>query len=313
MVKRMAKIKIDSTGFLTSPNFILQNKRFENITFINNIFNLTYKENLNAANEVSGTIYKEINNEKVSCWDEIINNRIIYSPELQERFIIEIPITEDTATYKQLTAKSLCECELSQINLYNVEINTETDILRDDYTEPSTFYNPDNPNASVLHRVLEKAPHYTIKYVQDSLVTLTKVAEFSFNDKDIYSTLVQDIAEEYKCIFIFDSMDRSISVYDLCNTCYRCGYRGEFTDKCPECGSLDFAGQYGNDTTVYFDVENLATSISLQPNTDSLKNCFYVEGGDDIINAAIRLVNPNGSTILTKIQLMICHIHCHIY
>lgn len=294
----MSKIKIDNIGFVTPPTLILQNRRFENIDKINNICNLAYKENLNSANELNFTIHKSINDTILPIWDKVISNKVIYSPELNERFIIETSISEDKSVFKQISAKSLCESELSQINLYNIEINTETDINRDDYKNPSTFYNPNNPKTSILNRILEKAPHYHIEYVAETLVNSKKVPEFSFSDKDIYSVLTDDIAKEFNCIFIFNSINRGISVYDLYNSCNVCGYRGDFTDKCPECGSNDFGGQYGKDTTIFISSENLANEITLEPDLESFKNCMYIEGGDDNIDAAIRSINPNGSNYI---------------
>lgn len=293
----MARIKLNKSGFTTCPTLILQNRRFQNLGNISKPCDLTYKENLNSANELSFTVFKKMNDNILYIWDKILCNKVLYSPELNERFIIQTPISEDKSVFKQVTAKSLCESELSQIVLYNVEINTETDILRDNYVK-TTFYNPDNPKASILNRILDKAPHYSIGYVQPSLINIEKVSQFSFNDKDIYSALTDDIAKEFNCIFIFDSMTRTISAYDLYNTCEDCGFRGDFNNECPECGSKNFSGKYGKDTTIFISNENLATDINLEPEFDQLKNCMYVEGGDDIINAAIRSINPNGSNYI---------------
>ena len=56
-------------------------------------------------------------------------------------------------------------------------------------------------------------------------------------------------------MFVFNSPDRSISVYDLYTVCNGCGYRGAYNDICPECGR-DFLNYFGNDTTIYIDKEN---------------------------------------------------------
>jgi hypothetical protein len=52
--------------------------------------------------------------------------------------------------------------ELSNIRLHDVEINTESDIEREDYTKATVFYAPADTQNSLLHRVLEKAPNYKI-------------------------------------------------------------------------------------------------------------------------------------------------------
>lgn len=296
----MAKITFDKQHNVDVPTLLLQNRNFDTLGKINGACSLEYKENFNSADELSFTIYKTINGNENSLWDLIVNNKIVFIPEFQERFVISVSVNDDNAVSKTVTGISLCESELSQINLYNIEINTEGadgDIVRNGAT---IFYNESDSEHSLLHRLFEKAPHYSIVHVQDSLKNLTEAKTFSISDTDLYSELTNEIAQEFNCIFIFNSMDRTVSVYDLYNkcTCDDCGFRGDFSDKCPECGSTSFEKQYGEDTTVFISKDNLATQISLEPDMDSYKNCFYVEGGDDIINSALRSVNPNGSNYI---------------
>lgn len=311
----MAKIILDKNGMVDMPTLILQNRNFDTLGRIVNIHDFTFKENFNSANEVSFVNYKYSNSIKNELWERIVDHKVLYIPEFNERFYIQIQIDENSDVQKEITCTSLCESELSNIRLYNIEINTENDILSEDYDEdfPTVFYRDpsDYPNktekevkrASLLHRILEKAPHYSIRYVQDSLKSLTKAPTFTISDSDIYSELTGEIAEEFGCIFLFDSMTREISVYDLYNTCKEegCGYRGDFSERCPECGKSNFGGQYGDDTTVFISNENLSTQVELNTNKDSMKNCFFVEGGDDIMNAAIRSINPNGSQYIFEI------------
>lgn len=314
-----AKSILDKNNMVDSPTLLLQNRNFDTIGIIPDYSDFTYKENFNSANTGSFNIHKGTNEDSNCIWDSTINFKVLYIPDYNERFEITVSENYEDKDTKTITYTSLCESELSQISLRNIEINTEADISNvgydtnfptifyrdvDDYMsydwsdEKYTNYSTEKKKkvireSSLLHRLLEKAPNYSIGHVDESLMKMQRT--FSISDTDIYSELTGEIAEEFNCLFIFDSMHRTISAYDLYNTCNKCGYRGDFTDKCPECGSVDFAGQYGEDTTVFIDRENLANQISIESNSDSLKNCFYVEGGDDIINAAIRMINPNGS------------------
>lgn len=320
----MAKNIFNENYGVDTPTLLLQNRNFETIGSINNVFGFTYKENYNSANELSFSIYKKIDGYENYLWDSIIDFKIIYIPEFKERFEINTSVISNDSTVKSVTATSLCESELSQTMLYDIEINTENDILNADYDEnfptifyrdPESFHNYDWSDdkykdytddkkkeilrhSSLLHRILEKAEHYSIGTVANSLKSLNIIREFSISDTDIYSVLTGEIADEFNCIFLFDSMTRTLSAYDLYNTCTNCNYRGDFSDKCPECGSKEFGGQYGKDTTVFISTENLAQEISLETNKDSLKNCFYVEGGDDIITSTIRSINPNGTNYI---------------
>lgn len=336
----MAKILFNSQGLIETPTLLLQHKNFETIGNggVTNVSGLTYKSNFNDANEVSFKIHKFNNEKKHPLWDSMVDFKIIYIPQLHERFEISVTTSEEDPNdvSKSITGTSLCEAELSQITLRNVQINTETDmtnplydenfptiLYRDpeeydsvenlaiwakskyDYLRDKTAYPTEESviarkktilkHASLLHRVLEKAPHYSISCVADTLKKLKTVHEFTFDGTDILSALKDTIADDFHCVFIFNSENRTISVLDLYSTCNNCGYRGDYMDECPECGSNNITNKYGEDTNILINSTNLTTQITLDSNSDSLKNCFYITGADDTINAAIANVNPNGT------------------
>lgn len=325
----MSRILLNKDGTMDTVTLILQTKAFETLNTIRGAKELTYKENYNAANETSFTIDKFIDGNKNLSWDIVTNFKVLYIPELKERFEICVSKTEENSIIKDVTGTSLCEAELSNTNLYNIEVNTEDDIISDDYDEnfPTIFYreldvnlyNWNDPKyngkylnytndqklkvlkrGSLLHRLLDKVPNYSIKYVQDSLKKLSDIKTFTIDDKSIYDELTGEISEEYGVIFKFNSMTREISVYDLYNTCEDCGYRGDFNNKCPECGSTKFNGQDGEDTTIFISSHNLAQDIKLECDTSSIKNCFCIKGGDDNITEAVKNINSNGSNYIYR-------------
>lgn len=277
--------------------FLLANRSLD---LIGHIVNVDYdsvdiKLNLNAADELTFNVYKTLDDIGEPTWWKLIDLKLVYVRELNEYFQITVQ-TDDGCdkTVKTITGTSLCEAELSQINLNEIEINTENDIARDNYVA-TRFYNPQNVEGSLLHRILEKAPGYTIGHVDSSLTKLQR--SFSIDGTDIYSFLTGDCAEQFNCLFKFDSATRTINVYDLYTVCLDCGYRGEFNDICPECGSTNLS-YFGKDTTIYVDKDNLTDNVTYTTNVDSIKNCLRIEGGDDQINAAIRAVLPNGSNYI---------------
>lgn len=336
----MAKVLFNTQNIIETPTLLLQHKNFETIGNggITNVSGYTYKNNFNDANEISFKVHKFNNGIKHPLWDQLVDFKLIYIPELKERFEIAVTVNEEDPDdlSKSITGTALCESELSNINLHGVQINTETDMTNDLYDEnfPTVLYrDPDDydsvdnlkiwaqakynylkdtsaypttasviarkkyilTHASLLHRVLEKAPHYSIAHVDSTLKELSTVHEFTFDGTDTLSALKNDIAEAYHCLFSFNSEQRTISVYDLYSTCTACKYRGDFLDTCPECGSTKVINKYGEDTNVLINSTNLTKSITLESNQDSLKNCFYVTGADDLMNATIRNINPNGS------------------
>ena len=311
---------------------ILTNRSYVPYGHITNykVDDINIKNNMNSANEFSFTVYKYMTLEdgteyEEPLWDKITDLKLIYVKETNEYYEITVDGTDSLATYKMVTGKSLCEAELSQYNLYGIEINTEDDIARDEYVQPTLFYRSLDglevgsdaynvaKDSSLLHRILYgsgKANNYKIKHVDESIANLQKT--FSIDGKSIYDFFTGDCAEQFNCLFLFDSTDRSISVYDLYSVCmnddcsYRLSdkdnprhlrYRGDFKDVCPKCGSKHIK-VYGKDTMVIVDKENLTDEISFSTNSDELKNCFHLKAGDDDMTAAIININPNGTAYL---------------
>lgn len=307
-MKQVAKLLFNKQNRIETPTLILENKNFEKIGVITNASDLSCRIDFNGADEFSFTVQKESDGQTCPLWDEITDFKVLYIPELKERFEITVSLAQEIMPYKTVTATGLCEAELSQLTVRSLEVNTESDISMPDYA-PTVFYNEKDPEHSLLHRVLnDKAPHYKIVHVDDSLAHMQRT--FSFSGSDIYSILTGEIAEEFDCVFFFDSLERSIHAYDLLNSCQnpncdylktnhaRYPYRGDF-DTCPYCSESKYVRKgYGKDTSVFISNENLASQIALETNADSVKNCFYVEGGDEAINAALAMINPNGTSYI---------------
>ena len=229
-------------------------------------------------------------------WDKIKDLKVFYIPEYNEYFQISIDKTQTNETVKTITGSNLGIAELSQTMLYDIEINTEDDIARDAY-KMAYIYDPTDVSNSLLGRVLSKAPHYKIKHVDASLCKLVRA--FSISDKSIYDFLTGDLADELNCLIWVDSYDRSISLYDLENSCPKCGHRAENETVCSECGTTMTRG-YGEYFNVPVSNDNLSDSISVTTKDDEVKNTFRIQGGDDVINAAIRAVNPNGTEYINR-------------
>ena len=289
----MINIDFDN-GIVEDFTIVLSDRSLSHKGQILNVSDFACKENLNSADEISFVVYKELDDRKERLWNEITDLRLVWIKELNEYFEISVNIAESTNLVKNITGTSLCEAELSQTLLRNIEINSEADIDRGDYVV-TKFYDEGNHKGSLLHRILEKVPHYSIKHVDRSLMNLQRT--FSIDGKSVYDFLVGECSEQFNCLFQFDSTDRSISVYDLYTVCTGCGHRGEFNDMCPKCGSTNLS-YYGEDTTIFVSADNLTDEIRYDTDVDSIKNCFKLEAGDENIDAVIRSCNPNGSSYL---------------
>lgn len=294
------RLQFDSSKNVVLPTLVLAKRNGSKIANLP-VTDLYVTDNFNSYSEFTCTVHKYDNGVEYPYWDEVRDFRCVYIPTWDLWFELQVTTKEDDAIEKSIICRALCESELSQIMLYDIEINTEDDILREDYIA-TVLYNPENTEGSLLNRILDKAPHYTIGHVDSTIANLQRT--FKFNNNSILDAMY-DIANEMNCIFIFDSGSdengnpkRTINVYDLEAYCFECGYRDEFTGSCPKCGSTNIRHGYGNDTTIFVSVDNLAEEIEYETDVDSVKNCFKLEAGDDLMTAAIINANPNGSAYI---------------
>lgn len=305
-------IQRDTNGELIEPTIVLCKRSGERIGAIPHTHDFTFLHNLNDTDEISFSVTKYTDGKMNPMWDDIVDLRLLYIPDYVDEsgkynpwFELTVSNEDDDGENltKSVSGKHVQEVELGQLMLYDVEINTEDDIARDDYTIPTRFYNPEHTEASLLHRILhDKAPHYMIYHVDESLQRLQRT--FSFSGKSIKDAL-DEIAEELDCIFIYGEgvsengeIQRTISAYDLEDYCIDCGERGMFDGKCTKCGSTNIREGYGEDTTVYISTENIADSVTYENDIDSTKNCFRLTAGDDLMTATLRNINPNGSNYI---------------
>lgn len=245
--------------------------------------------------EVSFALHKFRDGVQEPLWDEVVDFKYIYIPEWNTYLELNVSVNDEDVTIKNCVAQDASAIELSNSYVYNLEINTEADIKRTDYLSPTVFYDETEPKRSLLNRVLYKLPNWSVGHVDNSLKSIQRM--FSSNGSSVYEFLTKDVAQEIECLFKFDSVNRTISAYDLKTVCVDCGYRGEFSDHCPKCESRNLK-YYGEDSGVFLDVENILNSVNYSTNVDEVKNCFHLEAGDDNMTAAVINRNPNGSSYI---------------
>ena len=151
----MAKIRFKNNK-VEDYTIVLSTRDKRHLGQLNGIKGVVHSANMNSANEMSFSVYKndliannynnktkeeikKIEEIKEQLWENIVDFKLIWVKELEEYFEIKVTLEDATDTYKTITATSLCEAELSQTNLYEIEINTEADIERDSYVVTKSF------------------------------------------------------------------------------------------------------------------------------------------------------------------------------
>ena len=252
-------------------------------------------------NSLSFDVYKTLNGEDEPLWDQIMDLKLIYVPELDDYLEITITDTDSLNQKKSISAVSAGIAELSQTYIHNFEANTEADIERPDYVV-TKFYDPINPKGSLLHRILEKTPQYSLGYVDDSLKNLQRT--ITCDGESVWDLLSNTVANAFNCMFLVDNLAKKLYAIDLEINCQDCGERFEYAPEdevgvCPNCGGSNLS-YFGKDTTLYADKENLTDEITVTVNAESIKNTLKLATGDDLMTATVRALNPNGTDYINK-------------
>lgn len=261
MAVQSFNLPVDFLNNLEKPIIYIakKDKTFLGAVSIYDDLSLTF--NLNAYQTASFKIYRDINGKKYEHYDDFQEDRLIMIQGIGWYKIHAETNIENTGFSKSITANSL-ECTLCNKRLIDFECNTG-EILYDDYVK-TIFYDPTNPKGSLLHRVLNVAPSWSVGHVDATLAN--KQRSFDEDDIDIYSFLTGDVSEAFNCLFVFDTFNMTINAYDL--------------------------DDYGEDTNIYISMDNLAQSMIESIDENSIITCYRVNGGDGIY---INEVNPNST------------------
>lgn len=204
-------------------------------------------------------------------------------------FIMDAPkISHDGIKETKTITCHSAEIEMEQHDLKNFKINQGTtdsyEMLADNNVEKIDdvefakeqikFYNPNNPQLSLLDLVLKAGGVYgwsigeidTIpkiyrtykdgKYVETSTLLSDEIGSFDIESQDVYSFFTQDMAQYFQCVFVFDFLHMKINAYH------------------PE--------NYGKNTNVNINFKNLQQSQDISVDDGKMFTRYYVQGSDDL-------------------------------
>lgn len=204
-------------------------------------------------------------------------------------FIMDAPkISHDGIKETKTITCHSAEIEMEQHDLKNFKINQGTtdsyEMLADNNVEKIDdvefakeqikFYNPNNPQLSLLDLVLKAGGVYgwsigeidTIpkiyrtykdgKYVETSTLLSDEIGSFDIESQDVYSFFTQDMAQYFQCVFVFDFLHMKINAYH------------------PE--------NYGENTNVNINFKNLQQSQDISVDDGKMFTRYYVQGSDDL-------------------------------
>ena len=231
---------------------------------------VNYTQKFNDLDEITFTVDKYIeaeNGERIfSAGYEILHAFMeIYVDDIGYFQIKEPEISNEiNKETKTVTGVSIAT-ELLQKDLVGFTVNTSTtsslEMLADNNinslgypNEYITFYNPANKQLSLLDLVLEKAAGWNVGEVDDFL----KNQRYSFENinENIFSFLTKTLSSTAKCIFKFDTMNKTVSAYS--------------------------ENHIGNDTGIVIAERNLLNSVDIQCDSDNIYTRLNVQGKDSL-------------------------------
>lgn len=202
-------------------------------------------------------------------------------------FILDSPVTHNTGTYeyKEIAASS-AEIEFNQVPLDTWKVNRGTtdslEMLVDGNVEEIEgvefakenirFYNPDNPDLSLVDILVSKVPGWKVGYIDNipktyesiengetvttSILLANEFGTFDIDYSDCYSFMMRDFEKYFNCIVDFDYLNFRVNFYRVEN--------------------------YGEDTNVTIGFRNVENSNDISIDDANIYTKFRVSGGDGL-------------------------------
>lgn len=244
---------IYTNGMLNKVVGMLVDTEAEEIVFN---FNATSEFNLRV-NRIAREDAEE-NAHVYSIYKAVQNRRLIFVDDIGYFMITNIEDGFDGHNhYKDVTAKSV-DAEISQKMVPFIENGTYR------FSSDKT-----GTNKGLLETVVETLPLWTIEHVDDAVAERWRTFEDVDTSINCLAFMLQNMQDAFECIFVFDNITRTISVYDQAN--------------------------YVRQTNIHITKEDLINSLDITENADDLFTAVSVLGDDNVTIAAI---NPLGTNVI---------------
>ena len=240
------------------PTLVLRSMDGRAIQTLGYAFNITLEANYNETSVLSFSYPAHVDGAHVPGYEKLVGMKIVDMLGVGQ-FIINNPSINESATkeIKEVKAYSLeYEFTFKKLTLTNSTYN---------------FWNPTQPQNTIMGIILEKMPSWGIGRIDETLVG--KYRTFEVSSQNLYDFVKGTLQESYGCVFDFDTINRLINVRDVSST--------------------------SQTQPVYISLNNLAKEISIEEQTENIFTCLDVNGAEGV---NIRSVNPTGKNTLYNLD-----------
>lgn len=245
------KLKFDADGNPEVPTLLLQTKAEATIGVLSNVSNIKISVKFSEPSEMTFDIAAYNNGERTPYYDDVVGYKVIRT-ETYGVYIIMSPEVSGGGME-----------EIKSVTAYSLEKGLEAKKF---FLEEGTynFWNPASPDGTIISRILEIAPSWSVGYISPTLVG--RYRTFDQIDDYLLNFMYNTIPEKFRGVFVFDSYKKTISVYDI----------DEERPTLP----------------IYLDFDNLVQELEVKELTDELATAVSPYGADEL---DIRAVNPTGT------------------
>lgn len=256
-----SKLEFDQYGRPEVPVLMLKTLSEDAIGSLSGVHNLKLNIKFSEPSEISFDLPAVIDGVKNPLYDAVGGRKLIYTKNYGAYVTMNPSVSDDGIS-----------C-VKSVKGYSLEK------LLDDkrfFLEEGTynFWNPVAVADTILGRVTELVPDWSVGYVSPSLTG--RYRTFDSYDDYLLSFCYNDAAEKFRCVFVFDTYAKTINVYD--------------------------ADEERATLPIYLDFDNLLQSVDVEELSDELVTAIRPYGADEL---DIRDVNPTGSNWLYDLSYFI--------
>ncbi len=241
-------------GMPETPYIVLVNPNREEIFSLGLAYDTKLSLKFNTLSEFSFTFPKSVDNGVTvfEAYDYLQNKRLVLVEGIGYFQIVNAEENMDgSVPVKRVECKSQ-ESELIQKSLV--------------YGGTKKLYDILNSAGTILQDMIELAPNWTVGNVDAELLLKFRTFDVKSN---IYNFLVSDVSNAFECVFIFDTINRTISAKTLENATI--------------------------ETDIFLSFDNVIKKANFSEKSDEITTALNVFGDG---NLSINLVNPLGTNYI---------------
>lgn len=310
------------TGQLEMPTLLLKTRSGKVLGNIN-YTNLQLSFVAKGLDNISFDVHKFTNGKECKVWDKLIDLCII-DYKGYGQFEAHVTTNDEDETIKTVVCESL-ETELGQHILREFHVNDEDAVehSKDNPFIHTTLCDTNNEKYSLIHRVLkEKAPHWSVSRDCAKKINLSGTVYdansiwriFTVDGKSPYDFFDSEVSQEFGIVFTYNTYTREVCFHNLDECVYdkrtnkaiegyhyiveNDTYYDENDQIIVDRSNLGYCPGIGKDTSIFISKNKLTNAMDMDSDKDSIKNCFYVSGGDDMMTNIVAAANVTGNNYI---------------